>query len=530
MSAVSSNGAVMPEINLHPRLMTHRPESDSYTGSARHSSRSTRAVPTNAELAYAGVTAQDGVVQQLSSRSEERGSLAGPREVSAQSNSGHRALRAITACGSIDEPLQLSEPHQGRAIRDTPREQKPQQHQSQPTRSISHGVVARNAAGAGSSREPIRPGRSSCSSTPRIPSKHNDPYAHVTSVVQEYRQSRINALEAQYRVAHTHSNTSVSQGYDTRQSQSASPRSLEARRNASAHSRASARPRDGSWRMSSVSSRTRQNSPLPRAVEEEYLRGGVPRAALDAPHIRYAEALYNMYNSSSSSARRLACMSSMSSNMTTEYVPDVAKRIPDRFKYVPPTEEERRLHREATLRALEEWRRRQCARENAHCKGSEDMAAGGAAVELRNRNPPKNQSGTRSQQPQQAGHEEAAAWALQKGFDNTSDSFSGQARDSFTPSKKCSARKAKKIRSAAEQRDDYPTNEGAGEWERPQSSVGKRSGTLISRRQNGAGLRASSRKGCKSPTESARVEDGMKLNSFREKLLFDIAPPTVSIA
>ncbi|AYU83811.1 hypothetical protein LdCL_360052700 [Leishmania donovani] len=545
MSAVSSNGAAVPEINLHPRLMTYRPDSDSYTSSARQTPRSSRAVPTNAELAYAGVTAQDGVVQQLSSRSEERGSLAGPREVSAQSNSGHRVLRAITACGPIDEPLQFSQPQQRRAVRDTPREQKPQQHQSQLTRNISHGVVTRNPTGAVSSREPIRPGRSSRSSTPRIPSKYNDPYAHVTSVVQEYRQSRISALEAQYRVVRTHSNTSISQGYDTRQSQSASPRSAEARHNASAHRRPSARPRDESRRVSSASSRTRQNSPLPRAMEEEYLRGGVPRAALDAPHIRYAEALQNMYNYSSS-AQRLACMSSMSSNMTTEYVPDVARRIPDRFKYVPPTEEERRHHREATLRALEEWRRRQWAGQNASC--DEDMAAGGAAVEPRNRNLAKNQAGTRSQQPQparwapsasyapresqlqQASHEKAAAWALQKEFGNTSDSFSGQTRDSFTPSKKHSAKKASKIRGAAEQHDDYSTNEGAGEWERLQSSVGKRSGTPISRRQNGAGSRASSRKGRKSPPESARLEDGMKLNSFRQKLLFDIVAPTVSIA
>lgn len=519
---------MVPEGNLHPRLMTHRPDSDSYTSSARQTSRSSRAVPTNAELAYAGVTAQDGVVQQLSARSEERGSLAGPREVSAQSNFSHRALRAITAGGSIDEPLRFSEPHQRRVISDTPREQQPQQHQSQATRSTSHSGVARNSTGAGSSREPIRPGRSDRSSTPRIPSKHNDPYAHVTSVVQEYRQSRITTLGALYRVVRTHSNSSVSQGYGTRQTQSASPRSAEARYNTAAHRRTSARPRDESQRVSSVSSRTRQNSPLPRAVEEEYLRGGVPRAALDAPHIRYAEALYNMYNYSSF-AQRHAGTSSRSSNMT-EYVPDVAKRIPDRFKYVPPTEEERRLHREATLRALEEWRRRHWAGENSSCDDSIGMAGRGAAVEPRDRNPTKNQTCNSSQRPQLADHEKTAAWALQKEFGNTSDSPSGQTGDSFTPSKKRSAKKARKVREAAEQHDDYSTNEGAGEWERPKSFVGKRSGTPSSRRQNGAGSRASSRMGRKSPSESARAEGGTALNSFRRKLLFDVVAPSVSIA
>ncbi|GET93529.1 hypothetical protein, unknown function [Leishmania tarentolae] len=548
VSAVDGNDAAVTEIKVHPRLMTHRRSSDSHISSAHQTPRSSRAVPTNAELAHAGVTAQDGVVQQLSARTDEIGSLAGPREVSSQRNSGHQPLTAITACGTIAELPKFGEPHKRPAISNTPREHQHQNHQPQRMRSTSHRGVARNLAGGSSSHEQVRPGHSSRSSTPRLSSKHKDPYAHVTSVVHEYCQNRISALEAQYGVVRSHSNASVSRDCDTRQSQIASPLSAERRYSASAHRRASMRSGDEARQLSSMSSRSRQNSPLPRSVREEYLRGGVPRAALDAPHIRYAEALANRNSCLSPSSARLACMRSMSSNMTTSYVPDVANRIPDRFKYVPPTEEERRRHREETLRALEEWRRRQWASGNASRDGTVDMDAGGAAVESRNGNPTKNQADTRFQKAPPAHSESSAScesWKSQtpqaddentvrgvprKGFGNTSDSLSGRAREAFTPSKRRSARKTKNIRDAVVQHDGYSSNGDAGGWQRPQLFAGTRSDTPMSHGRNGTGPRASPRKGRMSPMESARSVEDIKQNSFRRKLLFDVVAPTVSVA
>ncbi|AIO02577.1 hypothetical protein LPMP_354450 [Leishmania panamensis] len=540
-SPEDNNGAAVPPMNVHPRLMTHRRDSDSRSSSARQTPRSPWTVPTNAELAEAGVTAQDGVVRQLSARNETWGSLAGPREMPSPSNSVHYAPEAITTGGVFGETLQFSEPQQRRSITDTAHEQQPQSQKRQPMYDRQSRGVAHCPVDASSSRKPIRPGRNSRSSSARSQLKKNDSYAHVTSVVHGYRENRITALEAQYKVRRSHSNASGTQGYEPKQGYSLSPRSAEAWSSPSALGHASMRHRNESWRVSSTSYRSRQGSPLPQAVVEEYRRNGAPRAALDAPHIRYAEALYSMNNYRSSSAQRHAYMSSMPSNVTANNLPDVATRIPDRFKYVPPTEDERRHRREATLRALEEWRERQRVLLNSGENGN------GPAVIQHNKARAKSCSHTRTQRlqptystysasyaslesrPQQFNDEKGSMDPLQKHSDIIDDSRSGRSRGSSGHSAQGREKKPKAIRGAAKQHDDHPSNKDADKWEKPQFSTRKRSGTSGSRRQNSTGLRTSSRNSRGVQLTSARGKAGVNSSSFRLKLLFDVSAPSVRI-
>ncbi|KAG5465017.1 hypothetical protein LSCM4_00468 [Leishmania orientalis] len=543
VSSMQKNGTVVPRVELHPKLMTHRGDSDSYISSARQTSLSSRAVPTNTELAYAGVSAQDGVVQQLSARNK-KGSLTGPRGVRSSSRIGLRPLKAITAARTIEQPLQLPEPHQPRAISGTPDDQRPPpppapQHQEQPTRSVSYCGASRASDVADNSQESVRRGYNSRSSTARSLSKQSNPYAHVTSVLHEYCNNHITALEAQYRVVRSRSSAALAYSDEQRRGEVVSPRSTETGYTSSGQGQASARLMSKLRRLPSMSSCNRLNSPRPRAVAEGRRCGGVPRAALDAPHIRYAEVLNRMNSYRASSARGRAYAPSTGSARKADFVPEVATRIPDRFKYVPPTEDEKRLHRVATLSALEEWRERE--------RATWEAGPISARAASRNSTPAKSRARTFSQpspsfrrahstlyassesQLQQSDHEKGTSGRLHKRSGNTASPRSAQFQGSFTAVPEGRAKTPRKAKYAADQRDDQSTNEEAGEGDRRRSARGKRSGTPGRRPQNGAASRTPLRKNRESPQTPARAEGAASASSFRGKLLFDVVAPTVSI-
>ncbi|KAL7707547.1 hypothetical protein N2W54_007453 [Lotmaria passim] len=483
------SGEEAPVSNVHPKLMTHR-NSGSNPTSARqqtpHSARSdgaAAAVPTNAELAVAGVSAQDGVVQQLSARKQDSGSLAAPREVSGNS-SGRRAPPTIAAGNGIGEPLQLSEARQRRESDGTPRSapQPPQQHPQ-----------ARHSPYASTSREPIRPGRRTSGHSPfRFPSKQNDPYNHVTSVVHEYLQSHINALEAQYKSVRSHSNAQVSQTRDPTENNSASSRQRD---QPEAHT-----PRS-----------TRQESPQPRHIAAEYLRGGVPRAALDAPHIKYAEALENMYNVRHS-PRPARVYTPSASTVPSPNLPQVAQFIPDRFKYVEPSDEEKKRRKEHTLRVLQDWRERQKAR---------------------NAGPSQDRGASPRQKNEQDQEQEPRASARKR----TASKKSARTRSQQPLAERTAAvEKAAPAVVHGEEKPEWDNTFEPG-FGTPQPSPRGRSKTPRSARtgrKSGAASRASSRKGRKSrgatPPATARSETTVNPNAFRRRLLFDITAPTLSVA
>ncbi|KAG5465755.1 hypothetical protein CUR178_00468 [Leishmania enriettii] len=539
VSLRQKNGPVVPRVELHPKLMTHRSDSDSYISSARQTSLSSRAVPTNTELAYAGVSAQDGVVQQLSARNK-KGLLTGPREVRSSSRIGFRPLKAVTAARAIEQPLQLPESHPPRAISGTPGVQRPPpppppppvpQHQEQPTRSVSYCGASRALDVADNSQESVRHGYCSRSSTARSLSKLSNPYAHVTSVLHEYCNNHITALGAQYRVVRSRSSAALAYSDEQRRGEVVSPRSTETGYTSSGQGQESARLMSKLRRSPSVSSCNRLNSPRPRAVAEGRRCGGVPRAALDAPHIRYAEVLHRMSSYRASSARGRAYAPSSGRVRKADFVPEVATRIPDRLKYVPPTEDEKRLHRVATLSALEKWRERE--------RATWEAGPSSARAASRNSTPSQPSPSLRWAHSelyassvshlQQSDHDKGTSGRWHKRSGSTVSPRSDQIQGSSTPVSEGRARTPRKAKYAADQRDDQSTNEEAGEGDRRRSARGKRSGTPGRRPQNGAASRTPLSKNRESPQTPARADGAASASSFRGKLLFDVVAPTVSI-
>ncbi|KAG5490590.1 hypothetical protein JKF63_00711 [Porcisia hertigi] len=544
---VNGNGIVAQHLSMHPKLMTHRRDIDSPATLSPRTLQSFKVVPTNTELAVAGVTLQDGVVQQLSAREEMKGSLAGPREMSSSRDSSRRAPEAIAAGAANVKLLLNKESNPPSITNDTPRGHEPHKQQRQSACNVPSSGVAHRSVCDNRPRELIQPDQGSTRSLAKSSSsRRKDPYEHVTSVLHSYCHNNITALEAQYKVMRSRSNPPGTQGDLLRPRNSVSPLSVESVYKTSSQRQPSLPSGSRLQRLSPTPSSTRQNSPLPRLVVEEYLRGGTPRVALDAPHIRYAEALYNRSSRRSFSAKRFSFLHSASSGTATEYVPEVATRIPDRFKYVPPTEEERRIRREATLRALQEWRERHKTLDRRG-RGGMDVADSGARVGLHNNTPAQHRARARSQQPPPAYSalsasdasselrlqdfgEAAAGPPLQSLPGDTTHSHSAQSRDFSTP---FSARRPMTPREAQGvwgQSEDGYAHEDAGKWEQLPASMGKRSGTPRNRRYRGAVSRESPRKSRKSLQASSRGEGGAGSNSFHRKLLFDVAAPTVSVA
>ncbi|KPI88445.1 hypothetical protein ABL78_2458 [Leptomonas seymouri] len=486
-----NSGAEVPAINIHPKLMTNRNISSTPTPAHRNTPHSEGSmavtVPTNAELVEAGVSAQDGVVRQLSARKQGSEMLAAPRTFSSSSN-GRQTLAAVVASNGIGKPLQLSEARQPGESAGTPRSK--QHHQ--PARHTPYG--GRSRPSLGNSHEPIRPGRNGGHSPLHSPSKHNDPYGHVSSVVRSYVNNNISALETQYKNARSHSNANVPQTRDPAEYRSVSQQ-LEGDAEANAVNHAAAhQPRSA-----------RQSSPQPRHIAAEYLRGGVPRVALDAPHIKYAEALERMHNMRDSPRSSRAYSPSLST-APTAFLPQVARVIPDRYKYVEPSESEKRSHKEETLRLLQEWRERQQARSFSMSKGREGSldppqqggAKSGKRAASKKRAPSRSQepllehsAPTRKPVPAPLRGEEKPEW------DNRFEPGFGPP----PPSPRTGSRTPRSARSG--------------------------------RRGDGA-LRASSRKGRKSRGTSspstARGETTVNQNAFRRRLLFDTTAPVLYVA
>ncbi|KPA81483.1 hypothetical protein ABB37_03840 [Leptomonas pyrrhocoris] len=470
-----NSGVEVPALNIHPKFMTNRNGASSRSSTRQGTPRSegaiVAAVPTNAELAEAGVPLQDGVVRQLSARKQERGSLAAPRPV-AGNGSRRRAPAAIAAGSGIGEPLQLSEPRQRRGNSGTPRS--PQQ---QPSRHAPYAGGSR--ASLGSSREPIRPGRNAGQSPLRSPSKHHDPYGHVTSVVRDYRNNNISALEAQYRNVRSHSASHVPPARDPVEYRSTSQQQEDEDR--------APTPRS-----------TRQDSPQPRDSAADYLRGGVPRVALEAPHIKYAEALERM-NNPRYSPRVARAYTPSTSTASAPFLPQAAQSIPDRLKYVEPSEEEKKRRKAETLRLLQEWRERQKARSAGAPPARvpppprEQQQQSSAKAAPRMRSTSRNRGSARSQ-PRPV---EPAVLEEKPEWDSTFEP--GFGTPPRTP--RTSSRAARSARSG---------------------------------RKSGAASRASSRKGRKSrgatPPASARGDGTTNPNAFRRRLLFDVTAPALFVA
>lgn len=492
---MDNSGEVVPPSNIHPKLMTNRGSNSNPTSARQHTPRSARsdgavaaAVPSNNELAEAGVPPQDGVVRQLSARKQESGSLAGPRDVSGNA-SGRRAPAAIAAGSGIGEQLQLSEARQRRGSNNTgtPRSQ---QQQQQASRHAPYAAGSRASAGA--SREPIRPGRS--------PSKHNDPYGHVTSIVNEYRNNHISALEAQYKSVRSQSNAPVSHPRDPAEYRSESRPQQQQQQHEGQHEVYTPRS-------------ARQNSPQPRDIAAEYRRGGVPRAALDAPHIKYAEALENM-NNARYSPRAARAYTPSASTAPTAFLPQVAQFIPDRFKYVEPSDAEKKRRREETLRLLQEWRERQKAIAAAQ---------------------PRRRAASPRQQPPQDEEDEAAQQRKGSGKAGAGKR-SGSKNRPRTRSQQPAAEKSKPATADGEERPEWDSTFQSGFGTPPRSprTGGSRTPRSARNGRKSAGAsRASSRKGRKSrgatPPATARGEATVNPNAFRRRLLFDITAPTLSV-
>jgi hypothetical protein len=488
---VDNRGEEVPPVNIHPKLMTNRNSTSNPTSARQHTPHSARSegcvaatVPRNTELAEAGVPPQDGVVRQLSARKHESGALAAPRDVSGNT-SGRRAPPAIAAGGGIGEPLQLSEARQRRV---------PQQ-QHQPARHAPYAGGSRASAGA--SREPVRPSRHDGHSPFRSPSKHSDPYGHVTSIVHEYLNNNISALEAQYKNVRSHSAAHVSQFRDPAE-----------HRSASRHPPQPSQPQHINHEAYTPRS-ARQGSPQPRQNPADYLRGGVPRAALDAPHIKYAEALEHM-NSARYSPRAARAYTPSTSTAPTAFLPQVAQLVPERFKYVEPSAEEKKRHKEETLRLLQEWRERQKMRSTASASARVRAASSEPQQEQRQPSSAKASARKRSSSNKRIG-KPPVEWPSAASRKSTPATVRGEEKPEW----------------------DTTFQPGFGTPPRSPRTASRTPRSARSGRKSGAASCASSRKGRKSrgatPPATAREEAGVNPNAFRRRLLFDVTAPTLSV-
>lgn len=329
---------------LHPKLVTHRGEGD--TPRSTSSALQPLDIPMMQELVEAGTATDDAVVQQLSARKAEAGSLAGPREVP-----GRGGGAAPDGYAAMGQQLHLSEARLRPAARPEVR----------PARRTSHGGGVHSGAGLGRSAAAIHPGRSpSANRRPsvaeasqtsmgsRSASRQADPYAHVTSVIHDYCANRISTLEAQFGVARLSAGDSGIKG--TPASPQRSDSAVKKRPAAAAPTPLSTAEYGAAEESTRPTSLGYQTAPAVHHYDQRQLRALSPQLRFNST-VRRGLGQYQNYQLDP------AQLSSRSySPANSGGIPRVAEYIPEKYKFVPKTEGERRAHREETLRLLEEWR------------------------------------------------------------------------------------------------------------------------------------------------------------------------------